>query len=148
MRKLKKVFGFLSCGCAGVLLCSVLLTSCLVPPDYTKKTATGGPIEARYLAMGAHGVQSLSVAADEPVRKITCFYPEELPQETRRWPVVVFVNGTGVMPEKYDALFRHLASWGFIVIGNDDPGTWSGESADMTLEWLLQEDRHLPRQGR
>jgi len=145
MRKLKKVFCFLSCGCAGVLLCSVLLLSCLslipfVPRDYTKKTATGGPIEAHYLAMGTHGVQSLSVAADEPSRKITCFYPEELPQDTCRWPVVVFVNGTGVMPAKYDTLFRHLASWGFIVIGNDDPGTWSGKSADMTLEWLLQED--------
>ena len=145
MRKLKKVFCFLSCGCAGVLLLSVLLSSCLslipfVPRDYTKKTATGGPIEAHYLAMGAHGVKSLSVAVDEPAKKITCFYPEELPQETRRWPVVVFVNGTGVMPAKYDTLFKHLASWGFIVIGNDDPGTWSGKSADSTLEWLLQEN--------
>lgn len=128
-----------------MLLCLVLMFSCLalipfVPRDYTRKTTTGGPIEARCLAMGAHKVQSLSVAAEEPARKITCFYPEELLQHTRRWPVVVFVNGTGVMPAKYDTLFRHLASWGFIVIGNDDPSTWSGKSADMTLEWLLNED--------
>lgn len=55
---------------------------------------------------------------------------------------MVFVNGTGVYASKYPALFRHLASWGFIVLGNEDPGTFSGDSADATLSWLLEENEN------
>ena len=50
------------------------------------------------------------------------------------------VNGTGVYASKYPALFKHLASWGFIVIGNEDPSTCSGDSADATLAYLLEQN--------
>ena len=39
---------------------------------------------------------------------------------------------------KYRALFRHLASWGFIVVGNEDPSTCAGTSADeMSIPTLV-----------
>ncbi|MCR5228572.1 MAG: hypothetical protein K6D03_00430 [Solobacterium sp.] len=38
----------------------------------------------------------------------------------RKYPAVIFVNGTGIRGSKYKALFKHLASWGFIVAGNED----------------------------
>ena len=47
-----------------------------------------------------------------------------------------------VYSSKYPALFKHLASWGFIVIGNEDPSTCSGSSADTTLAWLLNENEN------
>lgn len=54
-----------------------------------------------------------------------------------KYPVVVFVNGTGVAASRYKPVFEHLASWGFIAIGNEDPSTWEGKKADATLSWLL-----------
>ena len=60
--------------------------------------------------------------------------------ESKTYPVVVMVNGTGVYASKYPALFKHLASWGFIVIGNEDPSTCSGDSADATLAYLLEQN--------
>ena len=33
----------------------------------------------------------------------------------------MFVSAGWVKASKYKALFRHLASWGFIVLGNEDP---------------------------
>ena len=56
------------------------------------------------------------------------------------FPVVVLVNGTGVYGSKYKALFEHLASWGFLVLGNEDPSTCSGDSADAVLAYLLEEN--------
>ena len=53
---------------------------------------------------------------------------------------MVFVNGTGVYASKYPALFRHLASWGFLVLGSEDPGTFSRDSTDAALAWLLGEN--------
>lgn len=44
------------------------------------------------------------------------------------------------MPKKYKALFKHLASWGFVVIGNDDGSTGLGKSADETIDLIISEN--------
>ena len=44
------------------------------------------------------------------------------------------------MPKKYKALFKHLASWGFVVIGNDDGSTGFGKSADETIDLIISEN--------
>ena len=48
------------------------------------------------------------------------------------------MNGTGVGASRYKPVFEHLASWGFIAIGNEDPSTWEGKKADATLVCLLK----------
>lgn len=52
-------------------------------------------------------------------------------------PTVVMVNGTGLKALHYRPVFEHLASWGFIVIGNDDSNAWNGRSAIVSLEKAL-----------
>lgn len=111
-----------------------------VPTNYTKTVETGGALEAKYLAMGPYEVKQEKAEAPEDWKEFVAYYPAELEDSEEQWPAVVFVNGTGVYASKYPALFRHLASWGFIVLGNEDPGTFSGDSADATLAWLLEEN--------
>lgn len=113
-----------------------------VPNNYTKSIKTGGELEAKYLAKGTSQVEHMEVPTEEEWGDINVYYPKELTQSEESYPVVVFVNGTGVYSSKYPALFKHLASWGFIVIGNEDPSTYSGNSADTTLAWLLNENEN------
>lgn len=47
------------------------------------------------------------------------------------------VNGTGVPASKYEAVLEHLATWGFIVIGNEDASSWDGVSSSASLDFLL-----------
>ena len=111
------------------------------PEDYTQTVETGGPIEAKYMAMGSYEVEKLEVPApEEDWGKFVAYYPAGLAESGGQYPVVVMVNGTGVGASKYPAVFEHLASWGFIVVGNDDPSTCTGDSADATLAWLLNEN--------
>ena len=111
------------------------------PEDYTRTVETGGPIEAKYMAMGSYEVEKLEVPApEEDWGKFVAYYPAGLAESSGQYPVVVMVNGTGVGASKYPAVFEHLASWGFIVVGNDDPSTCTGDSADATLAWLLNEN--------
>ncbi len=56
--------------------------------------------------------------------------------------MVVVLNGTGVLPKKYKALFKHLASWGFVVIGNDDGSTGFGKSADEIINMIYSENNN------
>ena len=111
-----------------------------VPNDYTETVETGGALEAKDLAMGPYEVKQVKAEAPEDWKEFVAYYPAQLEDSGDQWPAVVFVNGTGVYAAKYPALFRHLASWGFIVLGNEDPGTFSGDSTDATLAWLLEQN--------
>ena len=111
-----------------------------VPNDYTETVETGGALEAKYLAMGPYEVKQVKAEAPEDWKEFVAYYPAQLEDSGDQWPAVVFVNGTEVYAAKYPALFRHLASWGFIVLGNEDPGTFSGDSTDATLAWLLEQN--------
>ena len=127
-----------------VLLLAILLfilsKKPFVPNNYTKTVETGGELEAKYLAMGQYEVKHTEADAPEDWGKFITYYPAEMETESKTYPVVVMVNGTGVYASKYPALFKHLASWGFIVIGNEDPSTCSGDSADATLAYLLEQN--------
>ena len=123
---------------AALLIC--LSMKPFVPDNYTKTVGTGGEIEAKYLTMGAHEVKYAEAEAPGDWKKFEAFYPADLETEANTYPVVVFANGTGVAASKYKALFRHLASWGFIVLGNEDPSTCTGASAEATLAWLLEQN--------
>ena len=47
------------------------------------------------------------------------------------------VNASNVQAYKYEPFFAKLASWGFIVVGNDDGQTGTGESSAFTLDYVL-----------
>ena len=53
------------------------------------------------------------------------------------YPLVVMLNGTGVSASKDKPIFDHLASWGFIVIGNEDESAGGGVSAAASLDYIL-----------
>lgn len=55
--------------------------------------------------------------------KLNVYYPYELLQSSSEYfPLVIVSNPEGVNYLDYDSVFRHLASYGFIVVGNDDLG--------------------------
>lgn len=120
------------------VLLIVIATAPAAPNDYVKKVKAGGEIEAKYLKTGASKVSYKEYAAPDPLKKFEIYYPAELPDSGGKYPIVLFLNGTGVYGSKYKALFRHLASWGFVVVGNEDPSTGKGECADLTLQYLLE----------
>lgn len=140
--KIIKIIGIILLVLVALIVVFLLYLSMrpFVPDNYTKKVETGGELEAQYLSMGSHEIKYIEAEAPEEWKRFEVYYPAELEQGEGTYPVVVFVNGTGVYGSKYKALFRHLASWGFIVLGNEDPSTCTGASADATLDYLLKEN--------
>jgi len=113
-----------------------------VAKDYTEKTETGGPVEEKYLQMGEHRVSFLSVRREDSLKKILVFYPSDLKETEQKYPVVVYSNGTGQKGSQYKNLYRHLASWGFIVLANDGPESYSGLPAEKTMAYILAENEN------
>ena len=138
MKKVLKIIGIIILIPVVLIIGLLVLTSFVpaVPKNYTKEVKTGGDIEAKYLAMGEYKVKHTKSKATELTKYNYVYYPEELESSNKKYPVVVVLNGTGVLPKKYTALFEHLASWGFIVVGNDDGSTGFGKSADETIDYI------------
>lgn len=138
MKTLLKIIGIIAL--AAVLLAAALLVYVsampAAPRRYTRTVETGGALEAEYLAEGERRVRRYEAGAAAPMEKFSVWYPEG----EDVCPAVVLVNGTGVPASKYKSVFRHLASRGFIAVGNEDPGTWSGETARLTAQFLLEEN--------
>ncbi len=113
----------------------------MVPLDYVDTVQTGGEIEAKYLKKGSYEVSYFEEKTDDSLKLQEVYYPKELETTDKKYPVVVFANGTGVAGSKYKALFEHLASWGFVVIGNEEPESWNGKSSDKSISYILEQNK-------
>ncbi len=114
-----------------------------VPTDFETSVQTGGEIEATYLAKGTYEVSYIEQEADaQDYGKYEIYYPAELSESDKVYPVLIVVNGTGVPASKYPALLEHFASWGFIIIGNEQEFSWQGDGADASLDYLLRENEN------
>lgn len=117
---------------------------------YQDKITTGGDLEAKYLRTGKYAVEKVVEAAEKPMGKYTVYYPSQLKTEPESYPLLVVVNGTGGKATKYEPLLQHYASWGFIVVGNQDKNTGHGISTIATLQHMLDAnaDPHSPFFGK
>lgn len=131
----------------GVLLGALAVSACstlekldrkpVVNIGYTQEIQGLMPIEANYTKMGQFSVISQTVPSGQTrYQEYKIWYPTNLNQINGKLPVIVFANGTGIPYYKYEAVFEHLASWGFVVIGNDDKDSFRGDSSSYALAIL------------
>ncbi len=111
-----------------------------LPNDYYNKYESTKIVESTYRVMGKSEVEHKEVKANKHLKKYVIFYPKELETDYQSYPVVVMVNGVLESAKRFKPIFKHLASWGFIVIGNEDGNTASGDSAIQTLLYIIEEN--------
>lgn len=118
--------------------------------NYGDGTPTG-TIEEIYSAPGSYDVSYVEFDADnELYGTYEIWYPSYMEESHDVYPLVVMVNGTGITASKYQEVFQHLASWGFVVVGNEDENSRTGASSAATLELMLtlNADRNSAFYGR
>lgn len=121
------------------LLIVMFIGSRPIKSNYYNTVDAVGIIEKKYTDRGEYEVNSIKAKSNEELfKEYKIWYPLELEENNdKTYPVVLFVNGTGVPHKKYSAIFEHLASWGFITIGNDDSNSASGKSSSIMLDYIL-----------
>lgn len=111
-----------------------------LPENYYEFVQTGRELEAKYLGRGSCATEHIAVKSDnKSVKNIYIYYPAELKTSGKTYPLVMVVNGSQTPAKTYLPYFERLASWGFIVVGNDDPQPGTGETASETLNYVLNE---------
>lgn len=100
-------------------------------------------IEAQYTALGPNEVNYVEFDAENVAfKKYEVWYPSDMKENANALPLVILANGTGITASKYKAVFKHLASWGFIVIGNEDENSRTGVSSSASLDFMLSQNKN------
>ena len=145
MKKVMKIIGI-------VLLCIVALVVVLIvintiktainnkrvwiPDDYYTAFESDSALEKKYAGLGEYEVKELEFESEnKSIDKIRVWYPNEA--ENRQYPVIVIVNASNTAAINLKPVYARLASWGFIVVGNDDRQTGTGKTASETLDYVL-----------
>lgn len=109
-----------------------------VKEDYYTDFSSSASLELKYSQPGEYEIFSLEDPSDhEAIKKVRFWYPAELENSNKKYPVIVVVNASGTPAFKYEPWFMRLASWGFIVVGNEDPQAGTGETTSIMLDYLL-----------
>jgi hypothetical protein len=82
----------------------------------------------------------MATSADVPSVQCTIYQPTTLGSSGCLNPVIVWGNGTVNTPSTYDALFRHLASHGFIIAAADTSNAGSGMEMLACLKYILDQN--------
>lgn len=153
MKKLVKVLSIVLAAIV-VVIAALLVKNAIdagrpaVEERYWEALETGGQLEARYAQPGPHVVAYAEIASDDAsIQRIRLWFPEELAESGATFPLVVVVNASATPASKYEPVFEHLASWGFIVVGNEDPQAGSGVTTAATLDAVLSMDASCPAYG-
>jgi hypothetical protein len=142
MKKVFKVIGLVLLVIVGLIVLQFIKAALTpaAPNNYTETVKAGGDIERTYLRNGSHKVSYFEQKVDEDFEKYEVWYPEDLENSDDTYPLIVVLNGTGVKASKYKAQFEHFASWGFVVIGTEEPESWDGVAAESSLAFMLEQN--------
>lgn len=107
-----------------------------IPDDYYTAFESDSALEKKYAGLGEYEVKELEFKSDnKAIDKIRVWYPSE--DEDRQYPVIIIVNASNTAAINLKPVYARLASWGFIVVGNDDRQTGTGETASEILDYVL-----------
>lgn len=150
MKKLLKIVGIvlLAIVLLAVILVAVLLVKNyiqsrkpLLTEDYYTWLQPEEALERKYTGLGDYDVSHTVLDyGDDTIRNIRIWYPTELERSARAYPAILVVNASNTAALNYEPFFARLASWGFVVVGNDDRQTGTGLSASQTLDYLLEQN--------
>ncbi len=101
--------------------------------NYYKDFKSDAELEYRYSQLGEYEVDNYQLETEDPVAgAINVWYPKNTGDE--KMPMIIVANPSKLPATNYRPFFERLASWGFVVVGNEDPQAGTGESTSATLE--------------
>ena len=149
MRKVLKIVGIVI---LGMIILIVLVVSFLLmknyidsqkpwlAKDYYTQFQSDSELEKKYAGLGDYEVSVMAVKSeDKSIGNIRIWYPSEM---ENRYPLIVVVNGSNTAALNYEPYFERLASWGFVVVGNDDRQAGTGISTALTLAYMLEQNQN------
>lgn len=143
MKKIFESIGIVVLVIIGIVTVKNIIVSRIpwLSDDYYKDFVSNSTLEKKYSGLGNYEISSVEYKVDDKnIGKVRVWYPKELETTNKTYPMIVVANASNVKALNIKASFKRLASWGFIVVGNDDPQSGTGETTSKTLDYVLNLD--------
>ena len=108
-----------------------------VPNNYIDLEDNEGDLEKVYSKMGEYQTNKENIKFEENQKyNFMMFYPknESNSNEDIKYPVIIFFNNLNRTYEINEPIFNHLASYGFVIITDDNKNSTNGESIKTIIE--------------
>ncbi|KYG33645.1 poly(ethylene terephthalate) hydrolase family protein [Priestia endophytica] len=148
MKKVLKVIGItvLSFIALIIILLSFLLIKNyldskkpIIEDTYYKNFQSDATLEKKYAGLGSYEVSLVKLKSeDDTIKEYKIWYPTELKSKSQAYPLIVVTNASNTAASVYESFFERLASWGFIVVGNEDKQAGTGLTTSKTLDYVLE----------
>ena len=96
-----------------------------------------GSLEERYSKKRTYEVKIHVINDSNGKPEFILYMPNDISEPV---PAILWGNGTDALPENYDGIMSHLASWGFVVIDTYSRSTGTGEPLINALHYLMEEN--------
>ena len=111
----------------------------ILKDNYYVNFESNNVLEKKYAGLGRHNVSYLKLKSDDKkIKEFRIWYPIELESNNQYYPLIIVTNASNTPASKYEPFFKRLASWGFIVVGNEDRQAGTGLTTSKTLDYLLE----------
>lgn len=106
------------------------------PP--AQEAAPSVSADAQYSVPGPWAVakQAGAGCCDASGHEFDVWYPAGLGADGAKHPIITWGNGTLAVPQQYDYLLSHLASWGFVVVAVHNTNTGSGQEMLQAVDFM------------
>lgn len=113
-----------------------------VAAGYNTRINYTQPLEKKYSELGPYSTTHERQKSDDPsVGEYHIYFPNTAAEVKETYPLIVMVNGTFTPASEYLPVLEHLASWGFVVVGNEDEQSGNGVSTTTTLDYVLDSNQ-------
>jgi hypothetical protein len=112
----------------------LLFSSCDKLTDVSNEATT---IEEFYEKDGDSQVSTIVIKNSSGANEYKIFYPSNLADNT---PLITWGNGSNVGPDEQEPILNHMATWGYIVVANYNPGNLGGIEIMGAVRYMLQQD--------
>lgn len=102
------------------------------PASSTKKASSKNPNPSP--AAEVTGTASVEISGK------TVMYPKALESSSKRYPVIVWANGTGCATSTYTGLLEKLADAGYIVVADPSVMTADGTAQRNSIDFIINEN--------
>lgn len=120
-----------------VILIAAFCVLSFILVNSVSATFETGSVEERYALPGTYEGDTMEIMDDHGEKLYRIYSPQSTDVSH---PLIAWGNGTGALPDNYDELLRHLASWGFIVIDTYSQTTGTGKEIMAAIEYMLSEN--------
>lgn len=152
MKRVLKIVGFVI---LGIIILIVLVVGFLLiknhiesqkpwlEKDYYTQFQSDSELEKKYAGLGDYKVSGKVVKSeDKTIGNIRIWYPSEMENKQDKYPLIVVTNASNMAALNYEPYFERLASWGFVVVSNNDRQAGTGISTSQTLDYMLEQNQN------